>query len=609
VVIRRALIAAALAGVLAGWLALGLGAVVPAQAQAHATLERTTPARGAALAQAPAQVSFGFDESVDAQLGAVKVFDAHGRPVQQGAAFHPGGDGAVVAVRLPSSLPPGDYTATYRVISDDSHPVSGGFTFTVGSGGGAGAGAGAGAAGAAGPSVEHLLHDQTAGPVTATAFSIVRALQYAAIALGLGGVIFLLVSWFPALAEVSGGGASWSAASAAFAARLRLLLLTAAGVGAVSAVLAIGLEAATGEGESLWSAARASVVGDVLATRFGVVWGLALLVWLAVGATVLARRAPVPSMRPAAVGAAGLALPDARRSLVALAIPLGALTLLPALTGHGSVQSPVALLLPANVLHVLAMAAWLGGIAVLVLALRCATSHLDLPDRTPLLVAVVGRFSRLAGLAFAVLLASGVIQGIVEVASVPALFDTAFGRAVLIKLVLFGALVGFGWVNRSRILPQLRAAGGSPARAGLLLRRTLRAELGLGVAALAVTGALAGYPPSTAVSSGPVSRDADVGAAHLEATVDPARSGANSVHLYLFDHHTGAQFTRAKQVTLTASLPAKGIAPIPLDTHHAGPGHYVAAGTLAVPGDWRLAVTVRTSAFDEAVARLTVPIR
>jgi copper transport protein len=437
---------------------------------------------------------------------------------------------------------------------------------------------------------------------------VVRALQYAAIALGLGTIVFLLVSWLPALAEVSGGGAAWSAASAAFAARVRALLLAAAGAGAVSAVLAIGLEGATGEGESLWSAARAGVVGDVLATRFGVVWGLALLAWLGIAGAVLVRRAAVPALRPAAIGAAGLALPDARRGLVALGLPLAALSLLPALAGHASVQSPVALLLPANVLHVLAMAAWLGGIAVLVLALRHATSRLEPGDRTSLLVAVVGRFSRLAGIAFAVLLVSGAIQGIVEVASVPALVDTAFGRAVLIKLVLFAVLVGLGWANRSRILPQLRAAGGAPARAGLLLRRTLRAELALGVAVLAVTGALAGYPPSTAVSSGPVTREADLGPAHLQATVDPAASGANALHLYLFDRRTGAQFTRARQVTLTASLPAKGIAAIPLDARHAGPGHYVAGGTLAVAGDWRLTVTVRVSAFDEYVARLAVPI-
>jgi copper transport protein len=606
VVIRRTLIAAALAGVLAGWLALGIGAVMPARAQAHAMLERTTPARGATLAQAPAQVSFGFDESVDATLGAVKVFDEHGRAVQQGPAFHPGGDGAVVAVRLPATLPRGAYTATYRVISADSHPVSGGFTFSVGSHAAAG---GPNGAGGAGPSVANLLEDQTAGPVTATAFSFVRALQYAAIALGLGSVVFLLVCWLPALAEVSGGGSSWWLASAAFAARIRLLLLAAAGAGAVSAVLAIGLEGATGEGESLWSAASASVVGDVLNTRFGVVWALALLVWLVIAGAVVARRAPVPALQPAAVGAAGLALPGARRALLALAVPLGALALLPALAGHGSVESPVALLLPANVLHVLAMAAWLGGIAVLVLALRQATTRLDPSDRTRLLVAVVGRFSRLAGIAFAVLLLSGAIQGIVEVASVPALVDTAYGRAVLVKLVLFSALVGLGWVNRSRILPQLRAADGSPAWAGQLLRSTLRTELALGVVVLAVTGALAGYPPSTAASSGPVSREATVGPAHLEATVDPARSGPNAIHLYLFDHHTGAQFTRAKQVTLTASLPAKGIAAIPLDARHAGPGHYVAAGTLAVKGDWQLVVTVRVSAFDEYVARLTVPIR
>jgi copper transport protein len=248
------------------------------------------------------------------------------------------------------------------------------------------------------------------------------------------------------------------------------------------------------------------------------------------------------------VGAAGLALPRAPRGLLALGVPLAALALLPALSGHGSVQSPVAVLLPANVLHVVAMAAWLGGVAVLVLALRRATAALEPASRTPLLVAVVGRFSTLAGIAFAVLLVSGVVQGIIEVAGVRALFDTAFGRAVLIKLVLFTALVGIGWVNRSRTLPALREAGDSPRRAGVLLRRTLRAELLLGVAVVGVTGALAGYPPSTAVSSGPVTRETAVGPAH-------------------------------------------------------------GTGTFGLAGDWRLTVTVRVSDFDEYVTHRTLPIR
>lgn len=143
----------------------------------------------------------------------------------------------------------------------------------------------------------------------------------------------------------------------------------------------------------------------------------------------------------------------------------------------------------------------------------------------------------------------------------------------------------------------------------MLLRRTLRCELGLGVAVLVVTGALAGYPPSTAVSSGPVTREADIGPAHLQATVDPATVGANELHFYLFDRRSGAQYGRAKQVTVAAALPAKGIAGLPLDVRHAGPGHFIGHGALGVGGDWRLTVTVRVSAFDEYVTHLTVPIR
>ena len=182
-----------------------------------------------------------------------------------------------------------------------------------------------------------------------------------------------------------------------------------------------------------------------------------------------------------------------------------ALAALPALGGHASVQSPVALLTPANVLHVIAMSAWLGGVAVLVFVLRAATARLEAAERTRLLAAVVARFSTLAGVAIAVLLASGIVQGLVEVRTVPNLVETAFGRAVLVKIVLFTGIVALGWINRRRLVPALNRAahdGEPPGRAGLLLRRTLRVELLLGVAALAATGALAGYAPSVAEGRG-----------------------------------------------------------------------------------------------------------
>ena len=95
----------------------------------------------------------------------------------------------------------------------------------------------------------------------------------------------------------------------------------------------------------------------------------------------------------------------------------------------------------------------------------------------------------------------------------------------------------------------------------------------------------------------------------MQITVDPANPGPNEVHLYLFDHHSGAQFTRAKEVRATAALPAKGIADLPLDLRAAGPGHLTGTGTLPVKGDWQLTVTVRVSDFDEYVAHLSLPIK
>jgi copper transport protein len=248
-----------------------------------------------------------------------------------------------------------------------------------------------------------------------------------------------------------------------------------------------------------------------------------------------------------------------------------------------------------------------------VLALRAATARLEPGDRTRLLAAVVARFSTLAGIAIAVLLASGLAQGLVEVRTLDNLVDTAFGRAVLVKVAIFAALVAVGAINRRRLLPALaRAArdGGTPGRAGLLLRRTLRAELVLGVAALAATGALAGYAPSVAEGTGPFSGTADLGPARMELTVDPAHVGPNELHVYLFDRRDGRQYDASKELTVTAELPEKAIERIELEATKAGPGHYVVSGAaLGVAGDWTVEVAARVSDFDEYRTKVEVPVR
>ncbi len=142
--IRRALI-----------LAVPLLALLPGSAGAHALLERTEPERGAGLQSPPNEVAFFFSEPVEASFGAVRVFEANGDQVETGEIVRPEGKSDAVAVELPSDLADGTYTATYRVISADSHPVSGGFVFSVGDPG-------------AGPaeSVSELLDQSDVGPVT-----------------------------------------------------------------------------------------------------------------------------------------------------------------------------------------------------------------------------------------------------------------------------------------------------------------------------------------------------------------------------------------------------------------------------------------------------------
>jgi copper transport protein len=143
----------------------------------------------------------------------------------------------------------------------------------------------------------------------------------------------------------------------------------------------------------------------------------------------------------------------------------------------------------------------------------------------------------------------------------------------------------------------------------VLLRRTLRLELALGLAALAATGALSSYAPSVAESSGPYATTVNAGPIRIESTVDPAKVGPNQLHLYLFDRKTGAAFTQTKELRVTATLPDK-VAPLTLNSHQAGPGHYVVDGaSLAPAGKWTISVTDRVSDFDEYATRFSVPIK
>jgi copper transport protein len=576
--------------------ACAAGAACAPGAFAHAQLVSSSPARDAVVKTQPRVVVFHFNESVEGKFGAVKVFDAQAGRVDDGDTRHPDRNGSALETGLKGRLPQGSYTATYRVISADGHPVEGGVVFSVGKAGASSA-----------KTIDELIGTSKAGPLTRIPFGLVRTLDYLATALAIGLLAFLLWCWRRGLGAVAGAGAEWRTASEALAARAWRALLLAAGLGVVAALLGIVFEGATAAGTTFWGALDSATIRDVLSTRFGTVWGLKALVWLAFGAALLIvapQRAL--TLRPAALGADGqvLGAPGTVRVL-ALAVPAAALAFAPALAGHATTQENTLLLVPTDVVHVAAMSVWFGGLAALLLLLPRATAALEPVDRTRLLAAVLLRFSPLALACVIALQVTGTIQSIVYLDAFGDFIHDAFGRAVLIKIVLVLGLVGLGAVNRQRVVPRLRALaadGGTPGPAGHLLRRTLRLEVATILVVLTVTGALVGYAPprATAGGSGPVSISKRLGPYDLEVTVEPARVGPNAMHVYLFDAKDGTPFDGTKQLTVTATQKAKQVGPLPISFQKAGPGHFTANRFQLVPGgDWTFSVTDRVSDFDQ----------
>jgi copper transport protein len=534
-----------------------------ATASAHATLVSSTPANDEVLRRSPAQVVLRFNEPVETAFGSVRVYDGAARRVDDGGTTRP--QPREVAVRIRSGLPRGTYTVAWRVVSADSHPVSGAFVFHVGK-------PGAGAAGVA----SQVLDEQAGSRAVDRSFDVVRFLTFAFILLCVGGAGALAI----VLAREDGQVRRplWGA------------LLGAGLLLAIVSLAGIGLQGAQASGLGLDAAFRRSLIGDVLETRFGHVTiarvGLALTIAVV---AALALLWPWRREQPLAVFACGLAV------LVAAT---------PALSGHARVEGGIAVV--SDWVHVLAASAWIGGLAFVLLALWRASG-----ERWPLASRAVPRFSALAVVSVAALLLAGVVNGYLEVRSWSALWETTYGRLLLVKVALVLPVLALGAFNNRFSVPRLRAGIASAVERRRFLRATA-AELALVVCIVGVTAVLVAEPPAKAqiaAEAGPVSQEALVGPFHLELVVDPARTGTNEIHLYLLDHSTG-QPAQVDEVRVAALLPAAGVGPLRLQAVPAGPGHAVVpAATFPLVGDWRLRVDVRKGEFDQWSSTVTIPIR
>ena len=106
-----------------------------------------------------------------------------------------------------------------------------------------------------------------------------------------------------------------------------------------------------------------------------------------------------------------------------------------------------------------------------------------------------------------------------------------------------------------------------------------------------------------------MTRELDVGDIRVEMIIEPATTGPNDYHLYLFDRETGEQVRRVKGMTLRLTQPEEGIGPITLDVPYKNAAHYELLGpALSVPGTWDVALDVRVSRFDLFTARTEIEV-
>ncbi|MER8028685.1 copper resistance protein CopC [Streptomyces bauhiniae] len=556
-------------------LLLLLGTASPASA--HAALRATNPEDGTILQRAPRTLTLTYTESVGLLTDSFRVYDPENHRLSTGPADHAPGRADTVRVPLPKRMAKGTYVVAWRVVSADSHPVSGALTFSVGER----------------TVTTATAPDQAENGTTTSLYNIARYLAYLAVALVLGAAAFVAYC------------------RPSQRALLRPLFVVGAATLLVSTLALLLLRGPYEEG----TAPEFTSFGRTLTTRPGelLLARLALLL-LAVVFGLALRRWSIP--RPAAVTAGAILA-------VALALTWSA-------AEHASAGIQVPLAIASTTLHLLATATWLGGLAALLLTLRAPA----------VLPQVVTRFSRLALTSVIVLVVTGVYQSWRGLGTWQALTDTTYGRVLLAKLVAVGVLLGAAawsrrWTGRLSTAAEvpakvLQPAGGAalppepPVAAPDLpirhLRRSVLAEAAVGVVVLVLTTLLTSTLPGRAaeeaasaetgipaasVTTVPFTVGAN-GRGKVQITFDPGRVGPNSVQAVVYG--ANGALAAVPELRITMTLPAQRLGP--LDTGLTDRGGYWATNSfdLPIPGTWTMKVTVRVSDLDQVTVSRTVRV-
>lgn len=487
-----------------GWtvatlLALAVALALPAVAWSHAALLHTVPSPSGIVNPPPSQVSLTYSEAVEPRFAIVSVTDAGG--LQQSARTprrapsNP--DTLVVPLR---HLQEGWYLVYWRVISVDGHPVRGAFTFAVGPN--------------SGPAPQFAIPSISETAATPRLL-VARWVVFLSVMVAIGLYVLRMLVARPLVRRVS--GTRLRGISIAFA--------VAAAVALVATPVYVFLATAQFALRSVFAVGALAPLVRVSAFGRGYL-DLELCFALFVGAAAVSICVDRPE-RPRRSVAELL-------SLTGAGLAAAAVLLVPGLAGHAAQTAPRGLSIFLDWLHLAAGSIWVGGLVGLLVLWR----SLPVARRVAGLVVCVPRFSNVAFVSVVALLASGTGAVIIHFPTVASLWQTSYGKALLVKIGLLAAAMMLAAVNLIRTKPRLQASRGRPdlgPASTVLLRRLVSGEVVLvafAVLAAAVLSSLA--PPAKALAAagkatarvgpGPVASVVDRNGYRLEFRVEPNRA-------------------------------------------------------------------------------------
>jgi copper transport protein len=521
-------------------LVLFLGALSAPEASAHASLVRSEPADRSVVATAPVHIHLIYNEPVSPLVLKLVAADGSATMLDKFVV-----NDATLTVTLPEQLADGTHVLSWRVISEDGHPVSGSVLFSVG----------APSAGAV-PAAE-----ATADPVVRTAIWAAKVALSLGLFFGVGGAVF-----HGTIAAVPGS-----------VRRFSLILI---GIGLIAAVLSAGLQGLDALALPLSRIGRPDVWSVGFATSFGRTVVAAILSF---GLAIIALRASQSALRLAA----------SMIALVGVGVALG-------LSGHASAASPQIITRSAVFIHGVGITFWAGSLVPLAVLLRSGGPDTGL---------VLKRYGMLILPVFIALVIAGTALSLIQLDHVSALWTTAYGEVFSVKVMLIVGLLALAAINRFRLTPAyVRGAAGAGRHFARSIAVEVVLVLAIfSVAALwRFTPPPRALAAMEALAI-PASVHLHGQKAMAVVVFTPGRAGPVTAAIDLMDGEANA--LAVKEVTLALSNPAAGIEPLRRTATKSADGTWrIEDLTIPVAGRWTVRVDALISNFDKAVLEEPIDI-